>query len=151
MPVQKVDAGQHAVESALSAARAAVAAYDSLPAPPPRAPSDRASYAALQASDRRRDGYQTPLGEYEAKYAMAADGTLARSGSRGLDLDAIWATIPFPLDLGRIPVPALAIYSLWEAPIEQMVPYFAWLDSTGQAKARGLSFDALPAQERRAD
>lgn len=64
---------------------AAVAAFDSLPGPPPRLASDRVSYAALQASDLRSDGY-----------------------------------------------------SLWEAPVEHMVPYFARLDSAGQATARAL-------------
>ncbi|MEZ4457690.1 MAG: alpha/beta hydrolase [Gemmatimonadales bacterium] len=116
---------------------AAVVAFDSLPLPPRRTDTDRASYRALQAADVRRDGYTTPIGEYEARYARSADGLL-RSPPGGIDLDSVWATIPFPLQLQRIPVPALAIYSLWEGPVDRMVPYFPQLDSTEQAAARAL-------------
>jgi pimeloyl-ACP methyl ester carboxylesterase len=116
---------------------AAVVAFDSLPGPPRRTADERVSYLALQAADRRRDGYLTPLGEYEARYVRSADGLL-RGSSGGFDLDAVWATIAFPLQLQRIAVPSLAIYSLWEAPVEQMVPYFAQLDSADQATARAL-------------
>lgn len=123
---------------------AAVAAYDSMPGPPARAAGDRVSYAALQASDLRRDGYLTPEGEYEARYSPSPDGSLRGRATGGIDLDSIWATIHFPLELRRIPVPSLAIYSLWEAPVEQMIPYFARLDSTSQATARALHARVAP-------
>ncbi len=115
----------------------AALAFDSLPGPPRRTPSDRVSYATLQAADLRRDGYLTPIGEYEARYVRSADGLL-RAPPGGISLDSVWATIPFPLQLQRMAVPSLAIYSLWEAPVEQMVPYFAQLDSTDQGTARAL-------------
>lgn len=116
---------------------AAVLAFDSLPGPPKRTARDRVSYAALQAADIRRDGYMTPIGDYEARYQWSAD-SLLRAPAGGIDLDSVWATIQFPLQLQRIRAPSLAIYSLWEASVEQMIPYFAKLDSTDQATARAL-------------
>ena len=117
---------------------AAVVAFDSLPGPPPRTAADRTSYETLQAYDRRTDGFRTPIGEYEARYSRSADGSLRGRAAGGIQLDSIWATIHFPLQLRRIPVPSLAIYSLWEGSVEQMVPYFVRLDSGGQATARAL-------------
>lgn len=117
---------------------AAVLAFDSLPGPPPLTATDRASYAALQAEDLRTDGYLTPMGEYEAQYVVSTDGSLRRPAAIRINVDSIWATIHFPLDLRRIPVPSLAIYSLWEGPVEQMVPYLARLDSADQALARAF-------------
>lgn len=122
---------------------AAEASYDSFPGPPPRTASDRVSYATLQASDLRRDGYLTPIGDYEAQYVRSADGSF-RAPPGGFDLNSIWATIHFPLELERIPVPSLAIYSLWEAPVERMIPYFARLDSADQATARALHARVAP-------
>jgi len=119
-------------------------AFGSLPGPPPLTASDRASYAALQASDRQVDGYLTPIGEYEARYFPQPDGLLRRRATGGINVDSIWATIHFPLELQRIPVRSLAIYSLWEAPVEQMVAYFAQLDSTGQVAARAVHARLAP-------
>lgn len=123
---------------------AAAVASDSFPDPPPRTAGDRVSFAALQAFDLRNDGYLTPIGEYEARYFPRPDGSLRGRATPGIDFESIWATIHFPLELRRIPVPSLAIYSLWEAPVEHMAPYFARLDSTGQAKARALHARAAP-------
>lgn len=118
--------------------------YDSLPPAPPRTAADWVSYATLRASDLRSTGYLTPVGEYEARHPLNPDGSLRRRVSGGFDLDSVWASIHFPLELGRIPVPALAIYSLWEAPVERMVPYLALLDNADQATARALYARLIP-------
>lgn len=124
--------------------RAMLPVFGSLPGPPPRTASDRVSHAAMQAADRRVDGYLTPIGDYEARYSPGPEGLLARRATGRLNVDSIWATIHFPLELGRIPVRSLALYSIWEAPVERMVPYFAQLDSTGQAAARAVHARLAP-------